>query len=83
MKSVSDGNLYIGYTQDLRRRFAEHNSGESKSTKSRGLFDLIYYEAYKTKEDALAKEKFFKTGWGRAYIKRNLKNYFQDKSLGG
>lgn len=75
--------MYAGYTADLRMRFAEHNSKKTFSTSYRGPFELIYYEAYKTKEDAMAREIFFKTGWGRAYIKRALKYYFQDKNLGG
>ena len=83
LESKSDGKLCIGYTGDLRRRFAQHNAGNSKSTKSRSPFGLIYYEAYENKKDAQTKEKFLKTGWGRAYLKRNLKNYFQDKNLGG
>jgi predicted GIY-YIG superfamily endonuclease len=38
-------------------------------------FELIYYEAYLHQQDATTREKFFKTQWGRNYLKRVLKNY--------
>ncbi|MBT3282891.1 GIY-YIG nuclease family protein [bacterium] len=51
--------LYIGYTSDLRRRLKEH--GVSKE-------DLVYYEAYKDKDDAVRREtklKDYKSSWGQ------------------
>ncbi len=54
-----------------------HNSGKIFSTKLRLPLVLIYYEAYQNKEDAFQREKYLKTGWGRNYIKRVLKNYFK------
>ena len=68
LRSNRDGNLYIGYTSDLRRRIKEHNSGDTKSLKSRRPLELIYYEAYKAKEDAERREKMLK---------------FQGRALGG
>jgi len=46
LKSNKDDNLYIGYTNDLRRRLKEHNTSFSKATKSRLPLKLVYYEAY-------------------------------------
>ena len=60
LKSEKDGNLYTGYTNDLKRRVEEHNYGQNRSTKSRTPFTLIYYEAYKSKEDATHREKMLK-----------------------
>ncbi len=60
LKSKVDGDLYIWYTSDLKRRFAEHNSGENRSTKGRKPFELIYYESYRSKEDAMRREKALK-----------------------
>ena len=45
LKSKKDGKLYIGSTNDLKRRLTQHNSGEVKSTKPRIPFILIYYES--------------------------------------
>jgi len=57
IKSVSTGKVYVGYTSDLRRRLKEHNDKKGgKYTKNKGPFTLIYYEAYKSKEDAKIRE---------------------------
>lgn len=74
--------VYVGYTNDLRKRFKKHNSGEIFSTKPYRPFELIYYEAYLNKEDALEREKFLKSGWGKNYIKRVLKHYFDFQKFG-
>ena len=70
LKSEKDGLLYIGYTNDLKRRFAEHNSGLSKATKPRAPFQLVYYEAYKSRADALFREKNLKR-YSRSYQELN------------
>jgi putative endonuclease len=57
LQSKIDGYLYIGHTQDLRRRFSEHQSGKVESTAPRKPFDLIYYEACLEKDDAILREK--------------------------
>jgi len=44
--SLKDGKFYIGYTEDLKRRLKEHNSGKNISTKSRLPLKLIYYESH-------------------------------------
>ena len=75
LQSGKDNNHYVGYTNDLRRRLKEHNEGKNFSTAPRIPFKLIYYEAYIDKKDAVEREKFFKTGWGRQYTKRVLKHY--------
>jgi predicted GIY-YIG superfamily endonuclease len=46
LKSKKDNNLYIGSTNNLRKRFKEHNDGKVFSTKSRIPFELVYYEVY-------------------------------------
>ena len=71
-----DGRWYIGFTEDLRKRFKEHNEGKHTSwTKGRGPFELIYYEAYRNKEDAKSREKQLKSGQGRAYLKQRIKRF--------
>lgn len=62
--------LYYGFTSNLRRRFEEHK-------KEKGNIELIYYEAYKCESDARRREIFFKSGWGRNYVKRVLKSYLE------
>ena len=75
LKSKKDGKTYIGYTNDLRRRLNEHNNLESKSTKSRAPFELIYYESYKSESDAKYREanlKHFAQAFSQ--LKRRIKN---------
>ncbi len=74
LKSKKDGKLYVGFCEDLRRRLKEHNSGLIEATRKRKPLELIYYEACKSKYDAIQREKGFKTGFGRAYLKRRISN---------
>ena len=60
IKSKKDGNLYLGSTNDLRKRVKKHNEGLVFSTKSRKPFELVYYEAYKSEKDARKREKSLK-----------------------
>jgi len=73
--SKTNGNWYTGFTTDLRKRFNQHNNNESVYTKGRGPFELIYYEAYRNKEDARSREKQLKSGMGKEYMKRRLKRF--------
>jgi putative endonuclease len=70
LKSKKDNNLYIGYTNDLRRRIEEHNLGLNQSTRLRKPFKLIYYESYFSKSDAKKREDNLKL---RAKALRQLK----------
>ena len=75
LRSTRDDKLYVGYTNNVRRRLEEHNLGKVAITKNRRPFKLIYLEGYLNQQDATIREKFFKTGWGRTHLKRVLKNY--------
>ncbi len=74
IKSEKTSNLYIGYTNDLKARLNQHNMGYSQATKAHIPYKLVYYEAYKAKPDAIAREqklKHFKQGYSR--LKERLK----------
>lgn len=68
--------LYKGLTNNLKRRIVDHHSGQSSFTSRNGDFDIIFYEAYLNKKDAIEAERYFKTGHGREVLKQKLKNYF-------
>ena len=70
LKCQADGSLYKGYTNDLDRRLAEHNSGKSDYTSRKGPWELVYHESFETKEDAIKREKYFKSSAGRRFIKK-------------
>ena len=75
--SHKDGNRYIGWTNDLQRRIAEHNIGKNFSTAFRRPLSLIYCEACLSEEDAKQREKYLKSTVGRRYITKRLRNYLQ------
>ncbi len=58
----ADGTLYCGWTTDLKRRFAAHNSGKSgaKYTRSRRPVTLVYQECQESKPAALRREAAIK-----------------------
>lgn len=74
LQSLKDKKLYFGLTKDLRKRLKQHNEGQSFSTKSRGKFILIYYEAYRSFDDAQQREKMLKKfGSTYSHLKRRIK----------
>ncbi len=78
LKSLKDDKIYIGSTNDLRRRLFEHNSGKELSTKGRTPFELRYYEAYFSEEDARHREySLKKDGRSLAQLKKRIQKSLQ------
>ncbi|MDP3042862.1 MAG: GIY-YIG nuclease family protein [bacterium] len=75
IQSKKDDRWYTGCTNDLRKRFKQHNNSEVIATKCRGPFELIYYEACKNESDAFARERYLKSGPGKRYLKNRLKRF--------
>ncbi len=69
IKSTVRNYIYIGMTNNVGRRLAEHNNGENRSTKAYKPFVLIYTEAFPTRIEAREKEKYLKSGIGKEYLK--------------
>ena len=65
IQSLNDRSVYVGSTSDLKKRFKEHNMGQSTYTKSRLPYKLIYYEAYSEKKQARTREIELKKSWGK------------------
>lgn len=72
LKSSKDGRFYVGWTNNLKKRLALHNSGQVTATKNRTPLVLEYFEACKNKSKAIEREKYFKTGFGRKFIKKRI-----------
>lgn len=68
LRSVKDEKRYVGMTENLERRLKQHLDGLVNSTKHRRPFRLVYTEKFNTKEGALKREKFFKSGKGREFL---------------
>jgi len=66
--------FYTGSTNNLRQRIGEHRDNLVFSTKNRGPWRLVYYEACLAEKDARVREKYLKTAWGKRYLKGRLKN---------
>jgi putative endonuclease len=72
LRSVKDKDLYVGSTNNIRRRLTKHNSGRVDSTKRRLPFILEAYIAVKDKVKAIELEQYFKTGSGRALLNKRI-----------
>ena len=77
LRSTTDNGLYIGYSANLRKRFAQHTQGGAFATSYRGPWTLIYYEAYIEQADALGRERYLKSGAGRRFLKSQLAHYLE------
>ena len=70
--------FYTGYTNNLKRRVAEHKCGKTQTTSKMEDKLLVYYEASMSQKDAESREKQLKTGFGRGYLRKRLKNYLDN-----
>lgn len=57
MVQCSDGALYTGWTNDLKKRLEKHNAGKgARYTRGRLPVKLVYYEVFATKSEAMKRE---------------------------
>lgn len=63
---------YVGQTRAIERRILEHNTGKNKSTLPYLPWQIIHQEIFKTREEAIDREKYLKTSAGRRFIKNKL-----------
>jgi len=75
LKSLKDRKNYTGYTENLKLRFKQHQDGKVESTKNRRPLKLIYFEGCLNKKDAKKREKYFKTYYGKMFLKKRLESY--------
>lgn len=80
LQSKLDNTFYTGLTRDIKRRLDEHNSGISKSTKGKIPLELVYYEFCLNYKDAMKREKYLKTTWGKRFIKNRIKHYVEENA---
>ena len=76
--SERDRKFYIGFTKDLEKRLDKHNNGLVTSTAHRRPLKLIYYEACLNDGDAIKREKYFKSGFGRRFIKNRIETFLKE-----
>ncbi len=76
LKSLKDNKTYVGYTNSLERRLAEHDSGKNIATRNRTPLELLFSEKFETSQEARRRELYWKSGGGR----RKLKELFNGAS---
>ena len=72
LRSIEFERNYVGFTRDVVSRLKEHNSGKTRSTRPYKPWNILFFEKYSTKAEALKREKFLKSGQGRDYVKQKL-----------
>jgi putative endonuclease len=69
IRSLTRNYIYVGLSNDYERRIREHNNGYERTTKPYRPFDLILIEEFSTRPEARQREKYLKSGVGKAYLK--------------
>ena len=69
---LSNGDFYVGSTNDLRRRVDSHRRGWVTSTKAHLPMVLKSYVAVSTQRNARELERYFKSGSGKAFATRRF-----------
>ena len=78
LQSGKDKGFYIGFAPNLKQRLEKHSQSLVQSTKNRQPMFLIYYEAYRSKKDALMREKRLKQ-FAKGFS--SLKGRFKDSLI--
>ena len=73
LKSKIKDFYYKGFCENLEMRLSQHNSGMTKSNKAYAPFEVAYFEECDNIEDAVKKEKYWKSAAGRRYLKSKIK----------
>ncbi len=73
LQSEVDNSFYIGYTSNVEKRLEEHNNGKSYYTKRKIPWKTVYREIFKTKRDAIIREKQLKNKKSHRFIESLIK----------
>jgi len=72
LSSAKTGRFYVGSTDNVERRFLQHNAGYSKSTRHGVPWRLVHVESFPTRVEAVRRERYYKTGKGRDELHARL-----------
>ena len=70
LKSQKNGTRYVGISENVERRLAEHNAGKSKFTSGHTPWELFYVEEAESSISARAREKYLKSSAGRRFLNK-------------
>ncbi len=68
LKSEKFNKSYVGYTDNIDRRFMEHSTGKGRFTKTYLPWKLIHTETFADRFEAIKREKFLKSKVGRKFL---------------
>lgn len=74
IRSLKDGRLYVGMSANVSIRLKQHNMGKTTSTKGYIPWELVYFEELENRVAARKREKYFKSGSGKEYLKNWLRS---------
>ena len=72
LRSDLEPELYIGHTDDLKRRINEHLIGSSRSSAHRSDWKLVHREEFRTRSLAIRRERYLKSGRGREVLTKYI-----------
>jgi putative endonuclease len=72
IKSVSHDFYYKGHCEKLEERLKQHNSGMTESIRPYVPYEIVYFEEFLTREEAIKREKYFKSSAGRRFLKKMI-----------
>ena len=72
LKSINCNYFYKGHCEDLEIRLNQHNSGMTASIKPYAPFKIVYFEEFATREEAIKRERYFKSAAGRKFLKKKI-----------
>ena len=78
LRSSKSNIFYYGFTEDLKKRFREHNIGKSKFTKGHIPWALVFYCVFIDKQKAKDFEQYLKSGSGKAFAYKRLVAFAKD-----
>lgn len=70
LQSIKNNSYYIGSTENIEKRFKQHNSGYVKSTKIKRPYKLVFYQEYESIDKARIIEMKIKKWKRKDYIDR-------------
>ncbi len=75
IRSLNFAFYYKGHCKDLNERLRQHNSGATQSIRKYIPFEIAYFEKFERREEAIKREKYFKSAAGRRFLKTKLDHF--------
>lgn len=80
LQSELDLSYYVGQCHNIEDRLERHNQGRNKYTKLKCPWQLVYFEEYETRSEAMSREQGIKKKKSKRYIEWLIKKNVNKKS---